>query len=171
MSNYWIGIACGVIGFLMALVLMMVYATAKKPGLWRRLAYHYLLYLVDIVLVLTGFVLGFGLEVVSWFWVLVPALIGRFIIHMFNTMMVRAEAREEPLAQGKAPELSEEVHSVSPTEDVRDEYGTILWTEPYPFSRLDKPGATFIRKAVKYTVISCERQPSGTISTVVRRVP
>lgn len=176
MTHYGIGIAGVVIGFLMALLLLLVLGGLRTPPIWKRLAYHFGLYVVDIVLVLTGFILGFGLEVRSWFWVLVPALVGRFVIHMFNTVMI---SRDIPVK--KAPGETTVTPRSTPIqgasveglmEDIRDEDGTILWSEPYVFGRLRVQGDRFHfnDRPGEFEVVTCERQPSGTIATTVRRV-
>lgn len=179
MTHYGIGIAGATVGFLMVFYLLLMAAQAKHPMTWWRLGYHFGLYVLDIVLVLTGFILGFGLEVVSWFWVLAPALVGRFVIHMFNTIMIHQGEKERKDPVDHAQTISTPIQGsvrveslFGANEDIRDEGGAILWSEPYSFSRVRVPGDQFhfLDRDGIFEVISCEKQPSGTVATVVRRV-
>ncbi len=74
------------LGFCLALWMMMTFSLTHRGGNRERkmFAWHLVLYALDIAMVLTGFILGFGLQVQSWWWVLAPAFFGRFVIHVFN---------------------------------------------------------------------------------------
>ena len=49
---------------------------------------------------------------------------------------------------------------------VTDESGSELWREPYIWRRLLKPGQSFIREYIGYSVLSCDKDGS-TVRTVV----
>lgn len=74
-------------------ILFLLLVASRKAG-WKRPAAHLACYAIDMAMALTGFVLGFGLEIKSVFWVVFPMLVGRFAFHVLTSSMTKAWTAE-----------------------------------------------------------------------------
>jgi hypothetical protein len=57
----------------------------------KRAALHFLMYAVDMSIAMLGFVLTFGLTVKSWAALILLPLVSRWVFHVINTAIIRAD--------------------------------------------------------------------------------
>lgn len=82
------------IGFsaLIVVGVMFVFITVKER---KRAFGHLICYIIDAMMALAGFILGFGLEIKSIFWIIFPMIIGRFAFHILNASYFIGKEKEE----------------------------------------------------------------------------
>ena len=89
----WNAFGLGMISIAIPIVmLLMLAAISGGKTLIRRALVHLLCYCIDAGMALTGFVLGFGVEIKSWAWVIGALIVGRFAFYVLNMVYFIDEA-------------------------------------------------------------------------------
>lgn len=68
--------------------------SAGRTTLRRRAFAHLAIYAVDMAIAMTGFIVGFGLEVKNWWALILIGILGRWVLHTANGVLMRATATE-----------------------------------------------------------------------------
>lgn len=92
----WSVVAGVAVGILALPILLMCLKAMGTIG-WRRVLAHLFLYSCDVAAALVGFTLGFGLEVKSWLWLIVPMVLVRFAFYVVNSILAKGAKTREPI--------------------------------------------------------------------------
>lgn len=65
----------------------------------RRLLTHFVAYAVDMTIAITGFVMGFGLKVESWAWLIGAMIFARFCFHILQHILYHNDHEEKNLVK------------------------------------------------------------------------
>ena len=82
-------VAVALLLLVVPLLLLLLWAAMK--GGWKRFMAHLSIYVIDMGMAITGFIMGFGLTVQNWWWVIGPMVVGRFCFHILHSASKEAK--------------------------------------------------------------------------------